>query len=185
VTQPPIAFINPVIDGMNTDFYEWTDAGYHDVRRHGGTFYKGESYFSRIYFGFNLTRLFIRIDPMEGNKDINNKDLKVEFNILYPREYQITFPLSFEKDKIKEFSVFTTKDGVNFAKIKDYNTIKVKDIIEFSLPFKDLEFKAGETMHFFVQIRKNNNILIDRYPKRGYLACVIPDENFELDKWNA
>jgi alpha-amylase/alpha-mannosidase (GH57 family) len=185
VTQPPIAFINPVIDGMNTDFYEWADAGYHDVKRHGGTLYKGESYFSRIYFGFNLTNFFIRMDPILNGKGFNGDDLKVELNILYPKEYQISFSLAANGENTKQFSIYTTTDGVNFTKIKDYNTIKIKNIVELSIPFKALGFKPNENMHFFMQIRKNNNIQIDRYPRRGYIACTIPDENFELDKWNA
>lgn len=184
VTQPPVAFIDPVIDGLNTHFYEWSDAGFHDVKRSGGTLYKGESYLSRIYFGFNLEKLFIRMDPLISSVEINGRDLRIYFNILYPKEYQITFPLSFNPEKVKQFTMSTSKDGVNFTKIKDYNTIKVKDVIEFSVPFKDLKFKPGEVMHFFVQIKKELGQL-DRYPRRGYLASVVPDENFELDKWNA
>lgn len=184
VTQPPIAFISPIIDGLNTHFYEWSDAGYHDVTRHGGMLYKGESYLSRIYFGFDLENLFIRMDPLISSTEINGRDLRVYFNIIEPKIYQITFPLSFVPGKVNKFILNTSKDGINFTKVREYSSIKVKDIIEFSIPFFDLGFNSNETVHFFVQVKKDDTQL-DRYPRRGYLSFKVPDENFELDKWNA
>lgn len=184
VTHPPIAFIEPVIDGSNTHFYEWSDAGYHDVTRHGGILYKGESYLSRVYFGFSLDTLFIRMDPLVSPAEINGRDLRVYFNIIEPKMYQITFPLSFYPEKVKHFTLNASKDGVNFIKVKEFNSIKIKDIIEFSIPFEAMEFNPHDVLHFFVQVKKDNTQL-DRYPRRGFLSFSVPSEDFELDKWNA
>lgn len=183
VTQPPIAFIDPTIDGLNTHFYEWSDSGYHDVTRHGGKLYRGESYLSRIYFGFNLETLFIRMDPLISSTELNGRDLRIYFNIIEPRMYQITFPLSFHPEKVKQFILNTSTDGINFPQVAEYSSINVKEIIEFSIPFNGLGFKPDETIHFFVQIKKDDTQL-DRYPRRGYLSFKVPNEEFELDKWN-
>jgi len=182
--QPPIAFIEPVIDGVNTYFYEWTDSGYHDVERYGGTLYRGESYLSRVYFGFNKKTLFLRFDPLTGSTAINGRDLRVYFNIIQPKEYQITFPLSFDPEKIKQFTLNSSEDGVTFDKVGDYDSIKAKQTIELSIPFKDLKIKPNEVMHFYVQV-KTCKTQLDRYPRRGYLTLMVPGEEFELSSWSA
>lgn len=181
-TRLPIAFINPTLDGMNTHFYEWSDAGYYKAKRGGRTLYRAESYLSGIYFGFDISTLFIRIDPLISSAEIDGRDLRIYFNTIEPKEYQIVFPLSLIPEKVQQFILNRSKDGVNFQKVKDYSSIKVKDIFEFSIPFSELGFKPKETVHFFVQVKKDG-IQLDRYPRRGYISFKVPDKEFELDEW--
>jgi len=182
VTRMPIAFINPVIDGINTEFYEWADAGYYRTKRRGNALYKTESYLSGIYFGFNKDILFVRMDPFIENMEIDNRNLMVYFNIINSKAYQIVFPLSLVPENVRTFTLNRNEGGTNFRKVKDYDSIKLKNIFEFSIPFNDLGFKPDELVRFFVQVKKGNREL-DRYPRRSYLSLKIPGEEFELDNW--
>lgn len=180
--RAPYAFISPVIDGQNTHFYEWADAGFFKAERPGGKFYKGESYLSAIYFGFDLNNLYIRIDPLVSKEEIDEQKLTACLNIINRNQYQISFPLIFKANSLTGFMVSRSVDGVHFEKRGQFSTIKADKILELSVPFAALELQAGEPVRFFVQIQKGKKQL-DRYPHRGYISFQVPDEEFELDKW--
>ncbi len=59
---PPIDFIKPRIDGRVTHYYEWQSAGFFDCAKAGSTMHKAERLISGIWFGFDETRLYFRID---------------------------------------------------------------------------------------------------------------------------
>ncbi len=180
--KAPYAFISPVIDGQNTHYYEWTDAGYYKADRPGGKLYKGESYLAAIYFGFDLNSLFVRLDPLVNKEEINGQKLDACLNITDDNEFQISFPFTFAPQRLTKFIVSKSSDGVHFEKKKQFSSVKADKVIELSVPFAALELQPGESVRFFVQIKKGKK-QVDRYPHRGYISFQVPDEEFELDKW--
>ena len=181
IKEAPIAYISPVIDGINTYYYEWTDAGFYESSRQGGTRHKIEGLLSRIYFGFDKNTLFIRMDPVKHLDKMNNLNLHVEMNIVEPHEHQIAFPLATESHS-QTFILKESGDGVNYKEIRKYDSIRINDIVELSVPFRDVKCDPGVRLHFYVQIKKGERAL-DRYPRRGYLSFKAPDEEFEMEHW--
>ncbi|UCF70946.1 MAG: glycoside hydrolase, partial [candidate division WOR-3 bacterium] len=73
----PIDKISPVIDGRITNYYEWYNAGYVDIKRMGGTMHRFAGLFSRVYCGFDDDNLYIRFD-IEG-ENISAYEYRIKF----------------------------------------------------------------------------------------------------------
>ncbi|MEW6040287.1 MAG: glycoside hydrolase family 57 protein, partial [Elusimicrobiota bacterium] len=75
----PRDFIQPVIDGKMTDYFEWLPAAVYETGSKGGSMHQVETVISKFYYGFNLKNLFLRIDLNE----VNNELEKYIFSILF------------------------------------------------------------------------------------------------------
>jgi len=58
----PVDFIKPIVDGKVTHYYEWQAAGHFDCNKAGSTMHKAERLLSGIWFGFDDSRLYFRLD---------------------------------------------------------------------------------------------------------------------------
>ncbi len=131
----PIDGISPVIDGRVTNYYEWYNAGYVDIKRMGGTMHRFAGLFSRVYCGFDDKNLYIRFD-------IEDEDISAY-------EYRIRF--------------FTPKD-VEFAVCEGKNFVCVIDKVgEMSIPLRDLNVDDQSMVEFMIDA-KQKGVEIDRTP---------------------
>lgn len=189
----PTGFISPQIDGINTNYFEWLGAGYYEVKIVGTSMYdgrgKGRGYISSIYYGFDLKNIFIRLDPSERREEIDIKGVEVIFHILNKnlnknkKEYKIVFSYLFREDEKRVFILYKRDDNsTEYRKIKEFNTIEINNIIEFSIPFNELELKKGEEMSFGIELKRGGQE-IDRYPRHDYISFTVPDEEFEGTMW--
>ncbi|GAC1596830.1 MAG: glycoside hydrolase family 57 protein [Myxococcales bacterium] len=79
--QAQSRLIKPAIDGHSRGYYEWSGAGwYRPGGSVGGSMYQGAQKFGRLWFGFSLSELFLRLDPEPGT------ELSGELRILLTRE---------------------------------------------------------------------------------------------------
>ncbi|MBI5749826.1 MAG: alpha-amylase/alpha-mannosidase [Nitrospinae bacterium] len=173
----PVGFITPVIDGRVTDYFEWLEAGCILSTRHRGTMYKTERFLEEIYYGFDLNKLYIRIDPIL-NLELE-EDLEAQIIIFDKEEFRLIFP--FGKKGVASYELIKAYNG-RTEKIKDIDSISVDKIIELSIPFSELKLKAGETAKINVKLEKND-IETERYPQKGFILLTVPDENFERIMW--
>ncbi len=58
----PTGLIKPIIDGKDTNYYEWLGAGYFDAAKTGGTMHQSQSLINRIWYGFDLKTIYLRVD---------------------------------------------------------------------------------------------------------------------------
>jgi alpha-amylase/alpha-mannosidase (GH57 family) len=131
----PIDRISPVIDGRVTNYYEWYNAGYVDIKRMGGTMHRFAGLFSRVYCGFDDKNLYIRFD--------------IEYEDISAYEYRIRF--------------FTPKD-VELAVCEGKNFICVIDKVgEMSIPLGDLNVDDQSMVEFMIDA-KQKGVEIDRTP---------------------
>jgi len=80
----PDGLITPTIDGRLTHFYEWAGAGHYDCRQSGGTMHRVERLISDIYFGYDRTAVYIRLDFYSSDIIKSNTGLKVEIACFAP-----------------------------------------------------------------------------------------------------
>jgi alpha-amylase/alpha-mannosidase (GH57 family) len=59
---PPRDYVQAVVDGEASDYFEWTDAGRVDVLSYGGAMNIANPLVKTLYFGFSRDRAFLRID---------------------------------------------------------------------------------------------------------------------------
>ncbi len=170
----PKNFINPVLDGWSTHFYEWVGAAYYEI---GNTYQSSMHQVARIlnalYVGFNEQNLFIRLDFT------SKPDPLSEFVIAIKRPKNITIVLSPLRGILEKFEM---EDEVQ-AKTNLKPTFKMNKILEVAIPFQDLNIQAGEMIGFQI-LAKLNGKLLEEYPRMNLIELTIPDENYDLTEWS-
>ncbi|MCX7705126.1 MAG: hypothetical protein N2115_02565 [bacterium] len=143
--QKPARYINPVIDGKVTDFFEWSGSAEVSIEKLWTTFQPFDMSLKKLFFGYNRTNLYIRIDIMEkmfsqvvveGKKNIvilsgSGENGFISENMAFDKCIEIAVPI--EK--------FTDDDEVNFAiEIKTQDTeIRIPPAGFFSFVKKSFE----------------------------------------------
>ncbi len=90
----PDALLTPKIDGRLTHFYEWAGAGYFDCLRAGGAMHRVDNCISRIHFGFDHQRFYIRLDFVNRNSLDLIKSPLFEFVFLTPEPLHLVIDAS-------------------------------------------------------------------------------------------
>ena len=175
----PVGLLSPVIDGRVTHFYEWRAAGYFATRPPGESMYR-EGFVSGIYYGFDLERLYLRIDPIWGS--CNHPDgLQFAVHFLAGLEWQIAFPVQFSEGAAQAFTLCGRTPGPARL-LRDFTSIRSDRIVELSIAFAELQLQPKEKVNFYVRVEKGD-LEVERYPRSGFLTIVIPDQDFERSFW--
>jgi alpha-amylase/alpha-mannosidase (GH57 family) len=179
-TLEPLGFISPSLDGQVTHFYEWREAGYFSTKTAGGSMYRGEAFLSGFYYGFDLERLYFRVDPIWRNKD-PFRGLRLNIHFFQPREWQVIFPLKFAEGETPYYDLYLREDDRLVPKGRS-DRLAAGKILELSIPFQEFGLQPHERVQFFIQVQKGD-FEVARYPRRGYLSFSIPDRDFESIHW--
>ena len=181
ITVPPKGFIEPVLDGLQTNYFEWLGAGIFDVTQRGTAMHQTSQLIYRIYFGFNLESCYFRIDPKVSWDKIQTPELELVIEILRPKPYRLVFGLT---DLLSGKS-----DGMIWHREKDswlpksqHVTAGYKDFFETGVPFKLIEASTKEVVGFRVRIFKAGNS-IETWPENELILFQVPDEDFERYDW--
>ncbi len=169
-------FIDPMIDGLVTGYYEWYQAAYLDIKKSGGSMHKAESILSSFYYGFNKVNLFLRVDPATPFADLLET---FEFVLYFIKPSNMKIIVSLQTPFKAE--LFGKKDDA-WEKIKDLTDIAIKDIFEMAVPFNDLRAKENDEITLFMKILKNGEEM-ERCPWRGYITFTVPTPDFESLLW--
>jgi hypothetical protein len=70
----PKNFLKPIIDGKETNFYEWRQAGIFDFTSRFSAMHKGQDILRKVYFGFDDNNIYLRIETYQ-----KSSELKIEF----------------------------------------------------------------------------------------------------------
>ncbi len=93
------AFMYPAIDGQVTNYYEWIPAALYDVSTVGGTMHQADSLIRRIYYGFDLDTLYLRMDPTRNLDAELFQSLTFEIHFVDPPGVRIV--AFFERGKLR------------------------------------------------------------------------------------
>ncbi len=160
------------VDGRQT-YFEWVDAGHYEPGSERGTMtLVSEGVIRDLYFGFDATRLLIRIDT--HNKLSTEDELRVRFAAPEGSEVLIS---GFGDGRLQA-KLLRKKRSVSQHTIE----AAVKDIIEVGVPFADLKVAAGDAMHFFVEVTRERYSL-DLAPSEGSIELDVPTADFEQRHW--
>ncbi len=172
--EQPASFIQPVIDGRLSSFFEWSGAGKFTPRGMGEAMYLGPKLIEALYFGFDLHNLYLRLDFRE--KSCQELPPGTWFKIFF-------------MDNEEEVEVFLEppqalkiKKGKELLQEGPPGEMACMDILEVRLSFKSLGFSVGQKVRFWVEIGQND-LLKERLPWAGELYFVVPDETFEQIMW--
>ncbi len=174
------AFISPTIDGLVTNYFEWLPAGFYDVNQGGGAMHRGASIITHIYYGFDLTNMFIRLDASGSLKDEKVSDLAFFINFLNPRGLDIEIRVVPQERRVSA-ALFRGDNG-NRQQTSVINTVAANDVIELAVPFELLGVKPNDEIQIFVTVERSGSE-IEKWPYRGFIQFKVPTDDFEARMW--
>ena len=179
--RKPIQFMTPSLEGKTTTYFEWSAAGFYKASGFRGTMYSSKSYIiSRLFFGFNLENLYLRLDSKQNLRDFFAEGGNISLEFLEPSRMEIV--LFFKNDTLK-WKVYSIEK--NEKKIIENSNIEAvcEQIVEMKIPFKTLGADSENPIKFIVYVREDS-ILEQRFPPCGqYMEIALPDEDFEDSMW--
>jgi len=184
-TRPTVeltAFISPTLDGEVTSYFEWLAAAYYDVRHYGGTMHRAESVITHIYYGFDLANMFLRLDSGRSFTDEGVSELVFCIHFLKPKPYRIEIEIDPEKGDVSAVMLGCAGAGAAVS-CERLTSIAAKDIIETAIPFERIGAKPGDEVELFCTVRRGDTEL-EKWPYRGYISFVVPNEDFEAIMWH-
>jgi len=167
----PTDYIEPIIDGKDSHFYEWYSAGFFDCTKAGSTMHRAAHYTKGIHFGFDHKNIFLRIDP----------DPTLEKNIFYETDFIIEFlkpvrlTIHYNRDKEilevingKKYNTNISANSVNFLEMKIPMTV----------------FAPEEMIRFdFRIIISHNNKQLEVWPQVDVISIMLPEATPESVFW--
>jgi hypothetical protein len=176
----PLALINPSIDGLVTDFFEWRGAGRITTQPPLGAMWKAEGVFTDIRFGWSLDQLYLRLDPDKESR-ARGEGLTAELQLQTPGQlYHLSFSLTATGEE--QFLLSQKSANGSWEKIGSYHSICHGKIVELAVPFKDLQLLPGQEIHMTILVMEHG-LEVTRYPHHKPATFLVPGPEFEANLW--
>jgi alpha-amylase/alpha-mannosidase (GH57 family) len=176
----PLALLNPSIDGLVTDFFEWRGAGRIKTQPPLGAMWKAEGVLADIQFGWSLDQLYLRLDPDEHSQT-RQEGLTVELQLQTPEQlYHLSFILA--PAGPDQFLLSQKLANGSWQEIGPYQSICHGNIVELAVPFKDLQLTAGQEFRMTVLVLEHR-LEIARYPYHKHATFLVPGPEFDANQW--
>jgi alpha-amylase/alpha-mannosidase (GH57 family) len=176
--DPPLSFLKVKVDGRAT-YFEWIDAARYICGNDRGTMtLVTRGWLRAIWFGFDASRLLIRVDTEGGpaRERLQEADrLRVGFVDPAEREIMVLEPAASRP------VAYLQKAGCPLA---NGTTVEVATgaICEVAVPFARLDLSPGDPIRFYVELL-NADSSLDRAPREGILELTVPSLDFEHIMW--
>ncbi len=177
--KEPTAIIHPVIDGLVTDYYEWLEAGYFDVESIGGTMHRSQSILRRIYYGFDLERLYVRLD-MVGIENGPTEAMVLAL-LVYPSIVRVQMPIYPGKSPIAA-TLMKKNAQDNWVAFKELKDAAFDRVLELGIGFSDLNAHKNQELFLRICIEEEGRIL-EKLPYHGPIRIHVPSEDYALRQW--
>lgn len=175
ITTEITSFMHPAIDGIVTNYYEWISAALYNISSMGGTMHQTDSIIQRIYYGFNLQSLFLRMDTNQRLDQSIFKELTFQIHFTEPQGIRIV--MEFQEGRITAHLYQNGKDPEPLTEV-------AKDkIIEIGIPFKNLGVSVNDRVSFFIMV-KRKNMELEKWPIGPSLSFMVPSADFENIMWS-
>jgi hypothetical protein len=138
--------------------------------------HQAQSLINRIWYGFDLQRLYLRVDfnTLNNYKDLT---LSVDFTSL---NLKLQIPLFVSPLKGQ---LLTKDDKQNWQILKEVAAVAFDKILELALDFSELKVKEKDVVNFFI-ILESEGLTLERCPLRGLIQIKIPTSDYESSVWS-
>jgi alpha-amylase/alpha-mannosidase (GH57 family) len=168
----PIGLVHPKLDGQQTHFFEWREAGIYRVSQGRGTMFQGERIIKQIYFGFDLQHLHLRIDA------------QTSWKVSKPMELLLSFNGAEEKKLVVKLPIGGLKSAAHWKNGQDtkFDSFSLAKVLEISIPLSDLGWKPKEKVKFGVEVLQDS-AQTECHPDSGLIELEVPDASYESATW--
>ena len=185
--EEPRRLLDPSIDGDARGYFEWTGAGmYRPARSLGGSMHQGSAGFSALWFGFGKGQLFLRLDPREGN--LAPANLRIHL-LRAPQPGGLSSgweraEQSGAEQRVLSFRVLPRgeEEPVSGARGERCGRGRSGAIVELSLQLSLLGLAAQDRFGLLVRVL-DGEAELERLPRYGEIALVVPGLGFEAAHW--
>ena len=163
----PVGLIQPTLDGEDTSYFEWLEAGRFETRDISGVMHQADrapSIVSDIRFGFDAEFLFVRVDGVRALRDV----LADRFEVVF---------------------IFTRPEGMRFAVreaagvIRGAPAVACGTVLEMAVPLT--AFAGTGRIAFFVALNDGAGVELERHPAGYPIELEIAAEPFLAAHWTA
>jgi hypothetical protein len=165
----PQDYLEARIDGQNSDYFEWLDAGRVDILSYGGAMNIANPLVKTLFFGFSHDHIFLRIDT--------KKNARTYF------ENGFSLRLLLQNEKQRWQGAIRHQDGeLVLDGFSDGAGAAVGRIIEVILPFRALALNEGG--EFRLQMHWSfNGQPFQAIPAREPISFKVPDARAYSAYW--
>jgi hypothetical protein len=185
VIHRPTGFIEPVIDGEVTNYFEWVGAGCVESANSAGAMHQVSEQragINLVEFGFDLENLYLRVDGQRPMTELLGTGLTLAVRFLKPVGVRV----------VVEFL-----KGVTTARLHvrpahgDWRETScpglaagMHRVLELQVPFSALGATAGDPIAFFVVLTRDTTE-IEHHPRHLPIEFEVPDRTFAARNWTA
>jgi alpha-amylase/alpha-mannosidase (GH57 family) len=191
-TQPPVVeihqptgFIDPVIDGEVTSYFEWVGSGCVDGASAGGAMHQvsgRDADISVVEFGFNLENLFVCVDSSRPMTDVIADGLDLTLRFLKPAGVRVVVRAAAGAVETRLLARNARGDwdtleplGLNAA---------VGEVAEIQVPFRAIGVSTHAPVAFIVTLHRGATE-IEHQPRHRPIEFEVPDKDFAAVNWTA
>jgi alpha-amylase/alpha-mannosidase (GH57 family) len=173
----PRSFLDVKIDGRRT-FFEWVGAGRYTCQNERGTMAMAtRGPLSELYFGFDVSRLFLRLDCEGPARAALAAFGAVRVGFLEPAGFEVRID-----DPGRPGATVRLLRAGRPAKAPGLEAC-IDQIAEVAVPFDALGVAVGGPIHFFVDVLEGEQSR-DRAPREGTISLSRPSPDFERIMWD-
>jgi alpha-amylase/alpha-mannosidase (GH57 family) len=183
--QAPTGFIEPVLDGEITSYFEWVGAGCVDVTGADGAMHKVAEEppgVTAIEFGFDMQRLYLRIDARHSMRQVLVPGTSVRVNFVRPEGARVTVEAG--ADGRAQVTVVRRLGGRIETVACAGAQAALGKVLEIAVPFSCLGLAAEAPVGLLVAVHRNGAEL-SRHPRLRPIEFSVPDRQFVSAHWTA
>ena len=183
--EPPTGFIQAVIDGELTSYFEWVGAGRGAAAGVPGAMHQTgdrKPIVSGVEFGFDQEHLFIRVDGTEPMRRQLELGLEVRITFLKPPGVQAVLRLESPNVGIR----LEDRVGTGSWQTRDCAGLHAAagELLELAIPFRCLRASPHATVAFLVAFTRSGAEM-EHHPRHGPIEIEVPDREFPANGWSA
>jgi len=129
-----------------------------------------------LYFGFDLDRLFLRIDCDEPARSALDEFEQLKVGFVEPAGYELRIDWPGRKQQAARLYRLGEQTDAPVE-------VAVERIVEAAVPFDALGVAVGGEVQFFVEVLQNDQTR-DRAPRQGTIQLSRPSADFERIMWD-
>jgi alpha-amylase/alpha-mannosidase (GH57 family) len=170
--REPTFLLTPTLDGRETTFFEWQGAGLYRPGQHRGSMYGSAQAFQVLRYAFDLSALYLRLDPAESAARAAEVATTVRLVVLAAeRQTAVDFAL------VPDGRV---RPGRRLG--EEVGRAAFAQVLEVAVPFAALALAPGRKLAVSVHALRGD-VEVERLPRHGFLAFSVPDADFDNVNW--
>ncbi|CAH2029919.1 glycoside hydrolase family 57 protein [Trichlorobacter ammonificans] len=176
LVREPAAFIEPEVNGLVGDYFEWLAAGLFDLTRQGSAMHSSDRMLQGFYWGYNREHLFCRIDGIQDLARLLKEMDILALHLISDREYR----LPMQRD-CRE-GMLLTKEAGSWVPTNTCCRWAIRRTAEVALPLAGLNLIPGAKLFVSITLTRDNEE-IGRWPSDAPLMLEYVGPELEADDW--